>query len=409
MAEFVIKAADDRGHRLEQAEHAHSEAELRDRYTQQGYLVYSVKPRGLMAGGELMMPRRRRLKPDQFVIFNEQFLTLIHAGLPIVTGLDLLIRRQKDARFRALLEDVRNRVRAGALLSDAFAEQPSVPRLYTTTLLAGEKSGNLEEVLRRYIAFQRLAVSFRRKLKASLIYPSLLVVLVITMLIFLITYVVPQFANLYSQLDAELPPLTVFMLDVGVAVKRWFVLIITGLAAAAFGLLYWSRTEKGAEQIDRVRLAMPMLGSIWLKYQVAVFSRMMATLLSGGLPLVSGLETAGASMESRLLSNSIGSAAERVREGRSLAHSLEQTKVFPELAVEMTEVGESTGALPAMLTSIAEFYEEDVQTALTAAMSLIEPAILIGMGIIVAFVLLSLYLPIFSLGAGGLAGKLPPR
>ena len=408
MAEFVVRAADDRGHLLEQVEQAHSESEVRDRFVQQGYFVYSVKPRGLLAGGDVALPRRR-LKLDQFVIFNQQFVTLIHAGLPIVTALDLLIRRHKSGGFRALLEDVRERVRSGALLSDAFAAQPMVPRLYTTTLLAGEKSGNLEEVLRRYIAFQRLAVSFRRKLRASLIYPSLLVALVVAMLVFLLTYVVPQFASLYEQLDAELPPLTVFMLDIGVAVKRWFPFIIAGGALAGFTLWYWSRTRAGAERVDRIRLALPVLGEIWLKYQIAVFSRMMSTLLAGGLPLVQGLETAGASMESRLLSGAIAQAAERVREGRSLSASLEQSRVFPALAVEMTEVGESTGALPAMLTSVSEFYEEDVEMALTAAMSLIEPVILIGMGVIVAFVLLSLYLPIFSLGAGGLAGRLPPR
>src|SRR4051812_44358302 len=206
MAEYVIRAADERGRVLEQVEQAHTETEVRDRYAQQGYFVYSVKPRGLLAGGDMAMPRRRRIKLDQFVIFNEQFVTLIHAGLPIVQGLDLLTRRQRDPQFRALLENVRDALRSGALLSEAFAAQPHIPRLYTTTLMAGEKSGNLEEVLRRYIAFQRLALSFRKKLVSSLIYPALLFVLVIAMMTFLITYVVPQFASLYSQLEAELPP-----------------------------------------------------------------------------------------------------------------------------------------------------------------------------------------------------------
>ena len=406
MAEFVIRAADDRGHTLEQIEQAQSEIELRDRFAKLGYFVYSVKPKGLLgAGGQ----RTRKLKLGDFVIFNEQFVTLIHAGLPIVQALDLLIRRQKAVRFKALLEDVRDRVRSGALLSDAFAAQASVPKLYTTTLLAGEKSGNLEEVLRRYIAFQRLAVSFKKKLVSSLIYPALLAVLVVCMLIFLITYVVPQFANLYSQLDAELPPITTFMLEMGVGVQKHWLAIVLVVAGVVIAFWRWQATESGSEQIDRIKLSLPHFGEIWLKYQVAVFSRMMATLLAGGLPLVQALETAGDSMESRLLSRAISESEARVREGKALSAGLEGTKVFPELAVEMTEVGESTGALPAMLTSVAEFYEDDVQTSMTRAMALIEPAILIVMGVVVAFVLLSLYMPIFSLGAGGLAGRLPPR
>ena len=409
MAEYLVRVADDRGHVSEQVESAHNEAEVRDRFAQQGYLVYSVRPRGLMLlrGGK----RPRKLKLEPFVIFNEQFVTLIHAGLPIIQSLDLLTRRQRDERFKAMLIDVRDRVRTGALLSDAFAAQPAVSKLYTTTLLAGEKSGNLEEVLRRYITFQRLAVSFRKKLISSLVYPTLLIVMVIGMLSFLITYVVPQFANLYTQLGAQLPYYTQVMLDIGTTAQHWAPWIALAIVAFVLAVWRWQQSESGAAAIDRTRMSLPLLGEIWLKYQIAVFSRMMATLISGGLPLVPALETASSSMDSRMLARSIGSASVRVREGRPLAASLEETKFFPELAVEMTEVGESTGALPAMLTSIAEFYEEDVQTALTRAMALIEPVILIGMGIIVAGVLLSLYMPIFSLGAGGIGpgGNLVPR
>src|SRR5437588_4031484 len=232
MAEFVVKVADERGHISEQVESAHTEAEARDRFSQQGYLVYSVRPRGLLGvreGGRWRF--RRRVKLEQFVIFNEQFVTLIHAGLPIPTALDLLLKRQKNVFFRSILEDVRDRVRSGELLSEAFASHSVIPKLYTTNVLAGEKSGNLEEVIRRYIAFQRLALSFRKKLAASLIYPSVLIVMVIVMLTVLLTYVVPKFADLYSQLNAKLPDITVFMLAVGTGLRRYFVLIILGLLA----------------------------------------------------------------------------------------------------------------------------------------------------------------------------------
>src|SRR5499427_6556156 len=384
MAEYMIRMADERGHIMEQVELGNSEGEVRERFAQQGFLVYWVKPKGLLST-DLQLPRRRKVKQDQFVVFNQQFVTLIHAGLPIIQSIELLMKRQRNPFFRSILQDVRDRVRGGELLSEAFAAQNIFPKVYTTTLLAGEKSGNLEEVLGRYIAFQRLALSFRKKLVSSLVYPVLLVVMLVVMLIFLITFVVPQFANLYSQLGVELPPLTTVMLAIGTNAQHDTPYVALGLVIAGFLIWRWMKSDAGATQVDRIKLKTPLLGDIWLKYQVAVFSRMLSTLLSGGLPLVPALETAGESMQSRLI-----------------AHGLEGASVFPEMSVEMIEVGESTGSLPAMLNSVAEFYEEDVTNALATAMALIEPIILVVMGVVVAFVLISLYLPIFSLGAGGI-------
>lgn len=402
MAEFVIKMADERGRTLQQVEHGYSEAEVRERYSQQGFLVYSVKPRGMFAGGELSLGRRRKVKQSDFIIFNQQFLTLIHAGLPILNSLELLIKRQRSPYLKTLLENVRDRVKSGELLSDAFAAQGVFPKLYTTTLLAGEKSGNMEEVLARYISFQRMGMTFRKKLAVSLVYPALLVTVVIVMLSFLVTYVVPQFAQLFSSLNAELPPLTLFMLAVGTFARKYVFFVLFALIVLIFLVWRWKNTDRGAHQIDRVVLSLPLAGQIVVKQQVATFARTLSTLLQGGLPLVPAMETAGASMSSRKIVDGINEATVSVREGRGLSKSLEEEKIFPDLAIEMIEVGESTGALPAMLTSVAEFYEEDVQTALGAAMALIEPVILIIMAIFVGGVLISLYLPIFSLGAGGI-------
>ncbi|MGO9210377.1 MAG: type II secretion system F family protein [Terriglobales bacterium] len=402
MAEFLIRMADERGRVLEQVENGPSQEDVRERFSQQGFLVYWVKPRGILAGGSLSLHRRRKVKLDEFVIFNAQFLTLIKAGLPILTSLDLLLKRQKSPVFRAVLENVRDRVRSGELLSDAFLAQGLFPRIYTTTLLAGEKSGNLEEVLTRYIAFQRVASAVRRKLLASLVYPALLVSGVILILTVLLNFVIPKFQALFADFGAELPRITVFTLTVGTAVRNYFFIIFPAIFAALFVMWRWGKSESGSQRLDRIRLALPLVGSIWLKYQIGMFARMLSTLLAGGIPLMPALQTAADSMQSRLISSATMKAAEKVREGSPLAHSLEEAGVFPDLAVEMIEVGESTGALPAMLNSVADFYEEDVQTALVAALSLIEPVILIFMGAIVAFVLISLYLPIFSLGAGGI-------
>lgn len=399
MAEFLVKVADEQGHLKQQVEHGYSEAEVRDRYTQQGYLVYWVKPRSLLTMGGLP-GRSGKLKAGTFLIFNQQFLTLIKAGLPILTALDLLIKRQRDKSLLQQLENVRDRVKGGELLSDAFSAQRVFPKMYTTTLMAGEKSGNMEEVLSRYIQYQRLVQTFRKKLAVSLVYPALLVSVVTVMLVFLVTYVVPKFADLFNNLGAQLPTITVFMLAVGLNAQKYAWAVVLVLVIGITLIWRWKQSDRGAEQVDRFLLSMPLLGEIRLKYQVANFSRVLATLLQGGLPLVPAMETAGASMSSRHILNGILAATERVREGQGLAKSLEQQKIFPDLAVEMLEVGESTGALPAMLSSVAEFYEEDVQTALGAAMALIEPLILIFMAVVVGSILISLYLPIFTLGSG---------
>jgi type IV pilus assembly protein PilC len=398
MAEYLVKIADERGRLQEQVENGYSESEVRERFVQQGYLVYWVKPRGVFSKGEFKLGRGK-VRQSQFVIFNQQFLTLIKAGLPILSSLDLLIKRQKDARLRNILENVRDRVKGGELLSDAFASQGVFPKIYTTTLLAGERSGNVEEVLSRYISFQRLALTFKKKLAVSLVYPALLVSVVLCMLAFLVTYVVPQFAKLYDSLGAKLPAITELMLTVGTNSREYAPAALIALVVFVIVLWRWKSTDKGAEAFDRAILTLPLIWQIWLKYQVASFSRMLSTLLQGGLPLVPSLETAGASMTSRRILNGVANAAGRVREGRGLARSLEDQKIFPDLSVEMIEVGEATGALPAMLNSVAEFYEEDVQTALSAAMALIEPVILIIMAVFVGGVLISLYLPIFTLGS----------
>ena len=320
MAEFVVKLADERGHTHQQVEQGYSVAEVRDRFAAQGYLVHWVKPQGLLSGS-FGSGRRRKLKNASFLVFNQQFLTLIKAGLPILNSLDLLIKRQKDENLKQFLENVRERVKGGELLSDAFAAHAAVPKIYTTTLMAGEKSGNIDEVLTRYINFQRLAMTFRKKLFVSLIYPTLLVTVVTIMVMFLFTYVVPKFAELFNSLDAKLPAITLFMLSVGVNAQKYFPFIAVGLVLAGFLFWQWRKTDRGADQIDRVILSLPLLGDIRLKHQVATFSRMLSTLLQGGLPLVPSMETAGESMTSRRI---VKGHDARQREGARRARAGEQ-------------------------------------------------------------------------------------
>ncbi len=397
MAEFVIKLADERGRMQEQIHSAATADELRHRFTQAGYYVYSVRPRGLSGAA-------KKIKLEPFLISNQQFITLIKAGLPILNSLQMLAHSQKNERFAAQLRNVAERVKTGESLSSAFDAQGAFPPIYTTTLLAGERSGNLDEVLNRYLAFQRISLTFRKKLQSSLIYPCLLIVLVFGMFIFLISFVVPRFALLYNQLGARLPSLTLAMLAFGKGAQHYILFILPALALIVYLIMRWSRTESGSDFIDGIRVRLPIFGTIWLKYQVALFSRTLSTLLLGGLPLVPSLETAARSISSRRIGKAVTDSVGSVREGKGLANSLKNTRVFPALSTEMIEVGESTGALPQMLNSVAEFFEEDVQTALTAALSLIEPAILIVMGVVVTIILIALYLPIFSMGSARALG-----
>jgi type IV pilus assembly protein PilC len=395
MAEFVVKLADERGRVMEQVQTASTAEELRARFAHAGYHVFSVKARGGLPGIS-----RRKVKLEPFLIFNQQFLTLIRAGLPILGSLQMLGKTQKSAHFAAQLDDVANRVKTGEALSAAFEAQSGIPVMYTTTLLAGERSGNLQEVMERYVNFQRVSLTFRKKLISSLIYPGVLLTLVSALMVFMFTVVVPQFAKLYDQLGNKLPGITLDLLAFGTFMQHNVLWLGIAFVIAAVVAWRFASTDKGRDVVDGIRIRMPIAGKIWVKYQVAQFSRTLSTLLTGGLPLVPSLETAARSIASRKVSKAVMNSIETVREGKSLAESLSRTGVFPTLATEMIAVGEQTGALPAMLNSVSEFFEEDVATALTAALALIEPAILIIMGIVVVFILISLYLPIFSLGSG---------
>jgi type IV pilus assembly protein PilC len=397
MAEFLLRYADPRGQMHEQVTEAPSEREARERLSQQGYLVYSVRSKDLGARLSGFTSRRKTVNLEKFLIFNQQFVTLIKAGLPILQGLDLLADKLTDEKLGRHIRAVRDEVKTGTVLSDAFARQQVFPSIYVTSVLAGEKSGSLAEVLDRYITYQRLTLALRKKLLVSLLYPAILLFLVICLIVFLVTYVVPNFATLYNSMEARLPAATRILIAVGTTARSYVLFgfaVFVLLIGAAF---LWARRPSSQETLDRVKMNLPLVGEVWTKYQVAQLARVLGTLLVGGIPLVQGLETSGRSLGSLLLKKVLDRTAVLVREGKPLSSSLASSGIVPPLAVDMMQVGESTGALPQMLTSVAEFYEEDVSTRMTALLSLVEPAIMIFMGIFVAFVLVALYLPIFSL------------
>ncbi|HEU5411002.1 MAG TPA: type II secretion system F family protein [Candidatus Acidoferrales bacterium] len=400
MAEFVCKVGDATGHVFQQTETAQSESEARQKLADRGFYVYGVRPN--LTVGRLLGGARagRKLPANDFQIFNQQFNTLVKAGLPILKALDLLADRAALPKMRPIVSDVRDRVRDGALLSDAAEATGMFPPVYSTALRAGEKSGDLSGVLDDYISYQRTTAGLKKKLIGVLIYPVILVVVASCIVSYLVAYVIPQFAKLYSDLGNKLPGPTQFLLDVVVGYRAW---LITFAAAVVFGAIFiflWSRTPSGSIWVDRMTLKLPVAGDVWIKFQMAQFTRTLGTLLRGGTPLVTALSTAANAMKSRLVANSIDAASQRVREGGSLHASLAETKMIPDLALDMIEVGEASGALAPMLGSVATFYEEESSLKIGALIAVIEPAILVFMAMLIFFILVALYLPLFSLQPG---------
>jgi len=404
MGEFVCRVADANGRVYSQVEAAGTQAEARQKLADRGLYVYSVEGRSGLLSGFLQQRTTRQVGGSDFLILNQQFNTLIKAGLPILRALDLLTERAASPRLRPIIGQIRDRVREGKSLSEAVTEAGVFSKVYSTAILAGEKSGNLSGVLDYYIAYQKVSTGVRKKILATLVYPALLVTVAILVVTYLVTVVVPKFALLYRDMNVELPTATRMLIALTVDYRFGILGLIAGLAVVALGIFFWSRSEEGGRAFDRLKFRLPMIGDTAKKYQVAQFCRTLATLLTGGTPLVAGLQTAGEAIDSPLLRGSVTQATQMVREGDSLNAALASTQVMPELALDMIEVGESSGALAPMLTSVAEFYEEEVNIRLSAMVALIEPAILIFMAILVAFILISLYLPIFSFSISGAQG-----
>jgi type IV pilus assembly protein PilC len=401
MGEFVCRVADANGRVFSHIEAAGTLEEARQKLAERGLYVYSVEARSSLISGMLGVRKQRKIGGNDFLILNQQFNTLIKAGLPILRALDLLATRASAPKLRPILTQLRDRVREGKSLSEAVEESEVFSKVYSTAILAGEKSGNLSGVLEYYIAYQRVSTGVKKKILAALVYPTLLVVVASLIVTYLVTFVVPRFGLLYKDLGVELPTPTKVLIAVTIDYRPYILGFIALVILTILGIFFWSRSEEGGVAFDRLKFRLPVLGETLLKFQVAQFCRTLATLLTGGTPLVAALSTATESISSKLVRGSVVRATQMVREGESLHGALAATTVMPEMALDMIEVGESSGAMAPMLNSVAEFYEEEVSLRFAAMVSLIEPLILVFMGVVVAGILISLYLPIFSFSMAG--------
>jgi type IV pilus assembly protein PilC len=382
---------------------ADSEARLRREFEDKGLYVLGIQQAGrrALAGVHLpSLPKRRKVPSREFLVFNQELATLLKAGMPLVQSLDILRQRITHPIFKVVLDDVYERVRAGSALSDAFDAHPGLfPGVYTASLLAGEKSGNLEQVLRRYVAYVKVVSGVQRKTISALVYPAILVLLSLIVVTVIVVKVVPEFGNFYDQFGKELPLSTRFIVGLSTFVTAYFLVIFGGIVAALAGIFWWVKQPGQRRRLDRWILKLPMLGSIAQKFSTSQGARTLATLLGGGIPLVNALDVTSRSLSNQHMAAELVKAAQQVREGRSLAATLQESGSFPDVAIKMVEVGESTGALQEMLNSLADFYDEEIDTNLGRFVTIIEPALLVIMGIVIAALLLSLYLPLFNLSS----------
>ena len=382
---------------------ADSEARLRREFEEKGLYVLAIQQAGrrALAGVHLpAMPRRNKVSGREFLVFNQELATLLKAGMPLVQSLDILRQRVTNLVFKGVIDDVYERVRSGSALSEAFeAHQGMFPGVYTASLLAGEKSGNLEQVLRRYVSYVKVVSSVKRKTISALVYPAILVLLSVVVVTVIVVKVVPEFGNFYNQFGKELPLSTRFIVGLSRFVTSYFVAILAAIALAVFGVWGWLKQPGQRRRLDKALLRVPMLGPIAQKFSTSQGARTLATLLGGGIPLVNALEVTSRSLQNQHMAAELTRAAQQVREGRSLAGTLQESGSFPDVAIKMVEVGEQTGALQEMLNSLADFYDEEIDTNLGRFVTIIEPALLVIMGIVIAGLLLSLYLPLFNLSS----------
>ena len=398
--EFRCRLGTESGDVVEDVYVAESESKLRRELESKGLYILSLSRRGVFGWPGLALPKRHRIKTRDFLVFNQELATLLQAGMPLVQSLDILRQRVDDPSFKAALNDVHDRVRAGASLSEAFEAQGAViPGMYTASLLAGEKSGGLEEVIRRYVAYVKVISTVKRKTVSALVYPLILLTLSTVVVGIIVLRVVPEFEGFYRSFGAELPIATRVIVALSQFVRSYLLVLVLGVGGLVAAGWYWLRQSGSAAILDRLILRVPVVGTIAARFATSQLARTLATLLGGGIPLVNALDIASRALGNRFFADQLTQVGQRVREGEALAAALADRGVFPSVAVKMVEVGESTGALREMLTSVADFFDEEIDMQLGRFITIIEPALLVIMGIVIAALLLALYMPLLQLGS----------
>lgn len=399
MAIYSCKLGSPDGRILEKDVEAQDGDVLRRGLEDQGFFVFQVKRKAF----RFLMDKealRRRVRSKDLLAFNQELLVLIKAGLPIVNSLDTILERIDKGLLAATLRDVRNEVKGGASLSEAFEQFPAVfPYLYVASIRAGERTGDLVSTIRRYIAYLKRAEGLKKKILSSLFYPSILVLMAILVISVLLVYVIPTLSRVYTDSGAQLPLPTQMLIAVALFLKKYFLLIIVLLAAAIYIFRRWSSTETGRFRVDGMKLRIPFVGKIITEYAITSFTRTFATVLGSGVPVIESLKMSVGTLDNRVLERKLLEAVKRVEEGTRLSAALESVRVMPPLALRMLGVGESTGSLEEMLADVSDYFDEEVENRLTLITTAIEPAIMIFMGFVIGLIVIVMYLPIFNIAS----------
>ena len=397
--EFRCRLGTPGGEIIEGIYAADNEARLRQEFEEKGLYVLGIQRAGGLAMGRIPLPTRARVSTREFLVFNQELATLLKAGMPLVQSLDILRRRISNPIFKSVVDDVYERVRAGSSLSEAFEAHGTLfPGVYTASLLAGEKSGNLEQVIRRYVSYVKVVATVKRKTVSALVYPIILMLLSLVVVSIIVLRVVPEFDAFYQQYNEALPLSTQILVRISEFARTYYLLLIAAIVVGSIACWFWLSEPAQRERFDRWVLRMPGLGPVARKFSTSQAARTLATLLGGGIPLVNAIDVAARSIKNRYIAHELQTAGQQVREGRALAVAMNESGAFSDVAVKMVEVGESTGALQEMLNSLADFYDEEIDTNLARFITLVEPILLVVMGIIIAGLLLSLYMPLFNMG-----------
>jgi type IV pilus assembly protein PilC len=398
MAVFTYRAARADGSTLDGHIEGEDEALVRAKLESQGLLIFKLHRRGAGIAVARTSWSWSRLPLGSFLVFNQELLALVKSGLPVLRVWDLLIERASHAGFQQALRAVREDIRGGASASDAMAKHPVYfPELYIATIRAGEQSGNLPEVLQRYVAYLKLMIGLRQKIVKALSYPVFLVVIGVGVIAFLLAYVMPTFVSVYGESARSLPWATQLLLDVVQHAESQLLPGAAVMVGLAIGLRAYYATAAGHLAIDRLLLHLPLLGPVTIKHNTVQLTRTLGTVLAGGTPLVDALQVARGALSNRWISTGLAGAVNEIREGSTLAAALNRPGTLPKLAIEMLSVGEETGSLEAMLRDVAEFYEADLDTRLTQLTTWIEPALLLIMGVLVGGIVVIMYLPVFQM------------
>ncbi|HEY6844437.1 MAG TPA: type II secretion system F family protein [Thermoanaerobaculia bacterium] len=400
MPEFIFRVGTPDGQIVDRQVQASTLRAAEDELKRQGMHVFGAK-RGRVSLREMLPRSRKVVSTERFLLFNQELLALVKAGLPILQAFDIMLERQKDARFRDVITEIRDKLKSGVALSDAFASYgDAFPPIYATSLRAGERSGDLEGVLRRFLKYQKMMVQLRKRVITAMIYPTILIVLSLTMVAVMLIKVIPRFAEFYAGFDAQLPAFTRLLITIADTLNRHLLIGIVAVVIAVILVRQWVATT-GRLAWDRLKLQLPFVGGVMHRVAVMQFTQSLGTLLSGGTPMVPAIEIASQSVGNQQVATKVSKIVQQVREGEPLWRSLESTGVITDLAVEMIKVGESTGALTEMLANVSEFYDEEIEARLSRVVAAIEPIILVFMGLVIATLLYAFYLPLFQLSSVG--------